>query len=140
MKHLYLLVFVLILGQELYAQKTYYGYAPRNIDSGDEYLTNTTLQLSVDSRTIAISLNGKIYSYTSMLGDEVEKDYNGRIVKIGTVDVKYDFSGKVSKVGETEITYSMGKMTTIGKYDVLYDYNGKFKGTKEKVTYSNYRW
>ena len=141
MKNLLLLVFALILSHESYSQKTsYYKYAAREVGNKDDYLSNTTLQLSENGRTISISLNGKINSYSSMLGDIIQKDYNDNIIKIGSLEIKYDYSRRVEKVGETSISYSNGRMEEIGKYDVIYDYNGKFQGTKEKVSNYNYRW
>ena len=140
MKNILLLVFALILSHESFSQKSYYKYAEREIGNKDDYLSNTTLQLSENGRTISITLNGKINSYSSMLGDIIQKDHNNNIIKIGSLDIKYDYSRRVEKVGETEISYSNGRMERIGKYDVIYDYNGKFQGTKEKVSNYNYRW
>ncbi len=130
---------MIALSSNLFAQRTYYKYVPRNSDESklsDEI--ETTLDLKVAGRGFSISIRGELSSYSALMGDRIDKDYSGKIIKIGDVEIKYDYTKKIISVGETLINYSSGKMSRVGEYDVLYDYKGNYQGTKKRETNTNW--
>jgi len=139
MRYILVLFLILVLSSfNIFGQKTYYGYQVRNTNSSN--ISDITLDLTVEKRLVSISLDGILKSYSSLLGDEINKDYDGKIIKIGDVIIKYDYNKRVTQIGDIIIIYLSGKMTSIGEYDILYDYNGNFIGSKKKEPIYHYGW
>jgi hypothetical protein len=118
-----------------FGQKSYYGYrAPvKQYDEEKQKLKAIVLTLSQNDRTIQVNLIGELVSFRASLGDEIKKDYQNKIERIGDIEIEYDYEKKVKRFGQSEIKYYMGKMTEIGNYEIIYDYSGEFQGTKEKI-------
>ncbi len=138
MKSFFIIFFTLSVNL-VFAQKTYYGYQPRDNQKESSQLSDISLNLTVEGRTFGITLDGKLSSYSALMGDEINKDYSGKIDKVGNVEIKYDYSKRVESIGDNKIKYSSGKMESIGEYEVLYDYNGQYKGTRKKTNYRVWR-
>ena len=56
-----------------------------------------------------------------MRGISIDRDYNGRVRRVGKVFINYNRFGKVSRVGSVNIDYSHRRMTQVGGLQINYD-------------------
>lgn len=113
-----------------FSQRTYYGYQSRGQDKVEE---TTSMSMEIDGREIEFSLKGDLTSYSMKFGDKIKKDYSGKIVSIGDLDIDYDYQGRIKNIGDKTVSYNYkGKISQIGNYIFKYDYQGNFEGTEEK--------
>lgn len=57
-------------------------------------------------------------------GIHINRDYRGRINRIGNTFVNYDRYGNVTRIGNVFMRYNRGKLTNVGNLKVRYDYWG----------------
>jgi len=75
---------------------------------------------------VHISQNGKITGYGALKSGTISYDFNGRVDKMGMLDISYDFSGRIEKIGTTNISYDFsGRVHKIGTTNISYDFSGK---------------
>ncbi len=60
-------------------------------------------------------------------GIRIERDYNGRIRRIGNVFINYSRYGKVKRIGNIFVDYHHGKLTKVGNLRVLYNHRGNVR-------------
>ena len=70
---------------------------------------------------------------------QVNRDYRGRITRIGNVFINYDYRGNVTRIGTISMRYRFGKLTKVGGLKVHYDRWGKanFYGNVRDFYYDN---
>lgn len=113
-----------------FSQRTAYGYQSRGQDKVEE---STSMSIEIDGREIKFSLKGDLISYSMKFGDKIKKNYSGKIVSIGDLDIHYDYQGRIKNIGDKTVSYNYtGKISQIGNYIFKYDYQGNFEGTEEK--------
>ena len=72
--------------------------------------------------------NGHRYKKrTPLRGVSIDRDYNGRIRRVGNVFINYNRWGKVSRVGSVFIDYRHRKMTQVGGLKIRYDHYGNVR-------------
>lgn len=69
----------------------------------------------------------------------IDKDYRGRIRRIGNVSLRYDFRGNVTRIGNISIQYFRNQLTNVGNLRVRYDRWGTpfFYGNVRDFYYNN---
>ncbi len=72
-------------------------------------------------------------------GVRVNRDYRGRITRIGNTFINYDYRGNVTRIGSISMRYSFGKLTKVGDLRVHYDRwgNPNFYGNIRDFYYDN---
>jgi hypothetical protein len=71
----------------------------------------------------------------------IDRDFNGKIRRIGNVFINYDFQGNVTRIGSVFINYHRGLLTKVGNLRVQYDrwgnpiYRGNVKHTNHYNSY-----
>ncbi|PKH51313.1 hypothetical protein CXF68_11745 [Tenacibaculum sp. Bg11-29] len=70
-------------------------------------------------------------------GVRIERDYKGRVRRVGSTFINYDIRGNVKRIGRIYIDYSFGKLSKVGNLKIRYDRwgNPKFYGN---VKYNDY--
>ncbi len=54
-------------------------------------------------------------------GVRIEKDYRGRIRRVGNTFINYDYRGNVKRIGSVFIDYRFGQLSRVGNLRVSYD-------------------
>ncbi|WP_439131630.1 hypothetical protein [Polaribacter sp.] len=69
----------------------------------------------------------------------IDRDFRGRIRRIGNVRLRYDFRGNVTRIGEIRINYFRNRVRNIGDLTVRYDRWGQpmFYGNVRNFYYDN---
>ncbi|WKD84698.1 hypothetical protein KCTC32516_00032 [Polaribacter huanghezhanensis] len=62
--------------------------------------------------------NGRTYSNNSL---RVDRDYRGRIKRIGRNYIRYDYRGNVSKIGNVKLYYRNGLLRRVGNLKISYN-------------------
>ena len=69
--------------------------------------------------------NGHRYKKRNqMRGVRIDRDYNGKIKRVGNVFINYNRMGKVTRVGSVFIDYNRRRMTQVGGLHINYDRHG----------------
>ncbi|CAA0144119.1 conserved exported hypothetical protein [Tenacibaculum maritimum] len=70
-------------------------------------------------------------------GVRIERDYRGRVRRVGNTFINYDLRGNVKRIGTVYINYRFGQLSQVGNLRIQYDRWGNplFYGT---VKYSRY--
>ncbi|WP_435263342.1 hypothetical protein [Tenacibaculum sp. nBUS_03] len=70
-------------------------------------------------------------------GVRIDRDFKGRIRRVGNVFVNYDFRGNVTRIGSVFIRYRRGQLTKVGNLRIRYDRWGKpfYKGNVKNQRY-----
>jgi hypothetical protein len=85
-------------------------------------------------REFEISAPSGSFSYGMIQGDNISRDYSGKVSQVGSTFISYNYSGKVSQVGSVYISYDYnGKVSQVGGLYIKYDYNGNVTGTSGSV-------
>ena len=68
----------------------------------------------------------------------INRDYKGRIIRIGNSSLSYDSYGNVTRIGNVYMRYYRGQLTDVGNLKVRYDYwgNPTFYGTVKNNYYT----
>ena len=68
----------------------------------------------------------------------INRDYKGRIIRIGNSSLSYDSNGNVTRIGNVYMRYYRGQLTDVGNLKVRYDYwgNPTFYGTVKNNYYT----
>ncbi len=69
----------------------------------------------------------------------IDRDYKGRITRIGNAFINYDYRGNVTRIGSIYMRYRFGKLTNVGDLRVQYDRwgNPDFYGNVRNFYYDN---
>lgn len=72
-------------------------------------------------------------------GVRVNRDYRGRITRIGNAFINYDYRGNVTRIGSISMRYRFGKLTKVGDLRVHYNRwgNPNFYGNVRDFYYDN---
>ncbi|MEQ6124824.1 hypothetical protein AAON49_11515 [Pseudotenacibaculum sp. MALMAid0570] len=67
----------------------------------------------------------------------IQRDYQGRVKRIGNVYIRYDFRGNVRRIGSVYMRYNRGRLTNVGDLRIRYNRWGtpRFYG---QVRYNDY--
>tara|TARA_R110002073_G_scaffold40547_5_gene115088 strand:+ start:198881 stop:199555 length:675 start_codon:yes stop_codon:yes gene_type:complete len=69
----------------------------------------------------------------------VERDFLGKVIRVGAVPLQYNRFGKITRIGSVYIDYNRTRMTQIGDLHISYDRFGKARYFGEvKPLYSNH--
>ena len=86
-----------------------------------KFITNNII-CSSDGSVLAITASSNSYSSDKMFSF----DFEGKVSKIGNVNVSYDYEGKLSKVGSINISYNYeNRVSKIGGDNISYTYDGR---------------
>ncbi|TVZ55224.1 hypothetical protein OD91_0469 [Lutibacter sp. Hel_I_33_5] len=69
--------------------------------------------------------NSNYTSYYSNRGVRIERGYNGRVRRIGNVNVNYDYRGNVKRIGNVYMRYNRGLLTRVGNLKINYNRFGE---------------
>lgn len=69
----------------------------------------------------------------------IDRDFRGRITRIGTISLRYDFRGNVTRIGGISMGYFRDRLTRVGNLRVRYDRWGDpiFNGNVRNFYYNN---
>lgn len=89
-----------------------------------------------------IFLNGEFDFNTNPMGRytngvRIERDYYGKIRRVGNVFINYDYNGNVQRIGNVFMGYRYGKLCKVGGLYIHYDYwgNPHFEGRVKRSRY-----
>lgn len=72
--------------------------------------------------------------YSMMAGDKIERNYIGKVTRIGNIPITYNYSGKVTAIGNVTIQYNYsGKIIAIGDMSIEYNYSGEITKTSGSI-------
>ncbi len=54
-------------------------------------------------------------------GVRIERDYNGRVRRVGNTFINYDARGNVKRIGTVYMRYRYGQLTNVGNLNIRYD-------------------
>lgn len=78
---------------------------------------------------------------TSHRGVRIERDYRGRVRRVGNVFINYNRYGKVSRIGKVFIKYNRRHVSKVGGLKVLYNNWGNVKYVgKVKRKFNYFYW
>lgn len=69
-------------------------------------------------------LNDTYYDYDgyrTKRGVRIDRDYNGRVRRIGNVFINYDYRGNVKRIGSVYMRYNRGALTRVGGLKIKYN-------------------
>ncbi|AOW21936.1 hypothetical protein [Urechidicola croceus] len=72
-------------------------------------------------------------------GLRIERDYRGRIRRVGNVPINYNRLGKVTRIGSVFIGYDFRQVSQVGGLNVLYNHWGDARYIGQ-VKYNNHRF
>ena len=64
------------------------------------------------------SYNRRMYSNNTL---RVERDYRGRIKRIGRIFIRYDYRGNVTRIGKVRLYYRRGLLARVGDLKISYN-------------------
>ncbi len=75
--------------------------------------------------------NGKRTArHSSPRGTRIERDYQGRIRRIGNVFISYTYDNKIKRIGSVFVNYQRGRMHKVGNLRLVYNrYGVRFIGS-----------
>jgi hypothetical protein len=81
--------------------------------------------------------NGRRFQNNRSL--KVNRDYRGRITRIGNAFINYDYRGNVTRIGSVFLRYRFGQLTNVGDLNVQYDRwgNPNFYGNVRDFYFEN---
>lgn len=79
--------------------------------------------------------NGKTYNNNSL---RVDRDYRGRIKRIGRNYIRYDYRGNVTRIGNIKLYYNRGLLRRVGDLKISYNSWGEPYFYGDVNQYSNY--
>ncbi|KGL62933.1 hypothetical protein [Polaribacter sp. Hel1_85] len=116
-----------------------YNNAVNFVERGVEFFIFTNGEFDFNSH-----YNDTYYDYNGNRtrresGINIDRDYRGRISRIGNSFINYDRNGNVTRIGNVFMRYYRGKLTNVGNLTVRYNYwgNPTFYGNV-KNNYYNY--
>ncbi|MDY0779819.1 hypothetical protein [Tenacibaculum sp. IB213877] len=68
--------------------------------------------------------NNRYYDYNGIRvnnGLRIERDYRGRIRRVGNVFINYDARGNVKRIGNVFMQYRFGNLSRVGNLKIVYD-------------------
>lgn len=79
------------------------------------------------------------YYHNNIRDIQIERDYDGRIRRIGNVFINYNFRGDVKRIGNVFIDYKFGQLSRVGNLRIYYNQWGEpfFKGAVKSRNYYN---
>lgn len=79
--------------------------------------------------------------YRSTRGIRIERDYRGKIRRIGNVFINYNRNGKVRRIGNVFVEYWHRHLSKVGQLRVIYNHFGDVRYVgKVKRGYNNHYW
>ena len=108
--------------------KIEYNYAYENSvnfeERGVEFFifTNGEFDFNTNYNSAYYNHNGERVSRNS--GIRINRDYRGRVNRIGNSFVNYDAYGNVTRIGNVYMRYNRGRLTDVGNLKVRYDHWG----------------
>lgn len=69
-------------------------------------------------------VNNRFYDYNGIRinhGVRIERDYRGRVHRIGNVFINYDARGNVTRIGSVYMRYRFGQLSKVGNLKINYD-------------------
>ncbi len=90
--------------------------------------------------------SGRRGTHTAPRGIRIERDFNGRIFRVGNVFINYTYHNKVKRIGTVFIKYSHRQMKRIGNLQIVYNrygvnFIGSVKGRPHYYNpYVSYQW
>jgi hypothetical protein len=87
------------------------------------YSYNNAINFFEDGIEFFVFTNGDFDFDTNFINRRVkiDKDFQGRIRRIGNVRLRYDFRGNVTRIGNIRINYFRNRLTNVGDLRVRYD-------------------
>lgn len=67
-------------------------------------------------------------------GVRIERDYDGRVRRVGNVFINYDYRGNVMRIGNVYMRYKFGQLSRVGNLKIKYDRWGNplFRGNVKR--------
>ena len=88
-----------------------------------------------------VFINGDFDFYSNHTNRRIriDRDFQGRIRRIGNVGLRYDFRGNVTRIGNIHINYFRNRLSNVGNLQVQYDRWGQpiFYGNVRNFYYDN---
>ena len=85
-------------------------------------------------REFKIYTNSGQVEFSYFSGDNISRNYDGDVTKVGPVRISYNYDGKPTKIGSVRISYNYdGQVKKIGGLTIYYDYEGRIKRTSGSV-------
>lgn len=87
-------------------------------------------QISYDSSGRPVNIGTTQVAYetgriTGIGSTQLNYDFTGRLISIGTALITYDLHGKLTGIGSTQIAYDIGRVISIGSTQIAYDWPGR---------------
>lgn len=78
----------------------------------------------------------------SIKGVRIDRDYKGRIKRIGNVFINYNRYGKVRRIGKVFVDYRHRQISNVGNLKVIYNHRGKVRyiGNVKGHSYGYYNY
>ncbi|WP_298880974.1 hypothetical protein [uncultured Polaribacter sp.] len=111
-----------------------YNEAVNFVERGIEFFVFTNGEFDFNTH-----YNDTYFNYGRDRGVRIDRDYRGRISRIGNAFINYDRSGNVTRIGNVFIRYYRGQLTNVGNLRVRYNYWGNpiFYGTVKNNYYNH---
>ncbi|MEO9570406.1 MAG: hypothetical protein ABJH82_02410 [Polaribacter sp.] len=114
-----------------------YNNAVNFIERGIEFFIFTNGEFDFNS-----DYNKTYFNYNKNRNERkirIEKDFRGRIKRIGDANINYDRNGNVTKIGNVNMRYYRGQLTNVGNLKVRYNYwgNPSFYGNVKDNYYNH---
>lgn len=89
--------------------------------------------------------NGRKFQHTTPRGIRIERDYRGRIFRVGNVFIDYTYNNRIKRIGRVFIKYANQRMKKIGNLTIVYNrfgvnFLGSVKGRPYYNPYVSYQW
>jgi hypothetical protein len=83
--------------------------------------------------------NGRTYNSHSL---RIDRDYKGRIKRVGRNYIRYDYSGNVTKIGNVKLYYHRGLLRRVGDLKISYNSWGEpyFYGNVNRYSNSDFHF
>ncbi len=110
-----------------------YSDAVNFIEKGIEFYIYTNGEFDFNTR------KNSYYYNRRNTGVSIERDYRGRIRRVGSAFIDYNRYGNVARIGNVAISYYQGQLTRVGNLSVRYDNWGYplFYGRVKNNYYNN---
>jgi hypothetical protein len=85
-------------------------------------------------REFSVSVYGGDFDYAITPGDRIQRDYQGRVIQVGDVVIKYDYNSRVIRIGDVQIGYDyQRRVVQVGGLKIDYDYQNRVVGTRGSI-------
>lgn len=109
------------------------------IERGVEFFIFTNGDFDFDA-----NFNDAYYNYNGVRvrrnNVSIDRDYRGRVRRVGSVGISYDYKGNVSRIGNTYMRYYRNRLTRVGNLNVEYNRFGDpvfYGNVKDNYYYDN---